>query len=686
MTRSCFEPVSISNGYHFWCKLKRLAGRIMIYKILVFGILLLSCNVIASEDELIKETLSELSLKEVPVKLTHAELELAIEKQLTQKFPQSKKDEIIKDFEKKFPVYKVGSDIEYSSSKVKVSGKLSNVSSLSVTIGGKRYLLNQMPKELALHFNGPQREKALKKEVYLKFTFAAQEYKDYLSKELPKSSMYAKYIKLLNKKKTTYHEAKFDSIVDTLKETSSQKAKMNELVNYYKDHKAYLSSRKSIALKVYRQHGKADSLQLFNHLKAALQNKEQHIPRKISKNEIMKSIVLIEGENGVGTGSLADYYGLKCIISNRHVFVGNETVKITDIQDRIIKAEGMVVGRMGENSIAKDVMLYGVSDDVQKSYSFIPVGNNVEIDKASDVFGNSLGQRVITSIPGNVVGIGPRTIEVNNKFVSGNSGSPIIQNGMAVGIATYASKTARAWTNAGTKFSNVRRFGVKISAMTIEDYQVFDLISYKRDIAALKPFKKALEKFLTKFEESKKARESLFVFFKNNQTLVRDISYALSVIKKHKFTEVLESEAKMSIRIAEDILQHFKNVKEGKEITASPKVVSSSNSPLRIKHEFIRSLPKEYRTVFMARADFDGTPTANIRITSFAKYRAKSLTLVLGAFHPSTHEAYFTSRKIQINKSIKPRETLQYKLDLKKYIPAKASDVRFYIAVSGVNR
>ena len=79
-------------------------------------------------------------------------------------------------------------------------------------------------------------------------------------------------------------------------------------------------------------------------------------------------------------------------------------------------------------------------------------------------FGNSDGGQVMTSLNGICMGMGSDTIEVSIPFVQGNSGGAILnEKGKVVGVVTYATKFNEPdnWIKNGTRFNEVRRYGVR---------------------------------------------------------------------------------------------------------------------------------------------------------------------------------------------------------------------------------
>jgi len=68
-----------------------------------------------------------------------------------------------------------------------------------------------------------------------------------------------------------------------------------------------------------------------------------------------------------------------------------------------------------------------------------------------------------------VLGVGPDLIEIDAKFVQGNSGSPILNEaGEVLGLATFAVKHAEPenWLKEDSRFKEIRRYGVRIEGTT----------------------------------------------------------------------------------------------------------------------------------------------------------------------------------------------------------------------------
>lgn len=207
--------------------------------------------------------------------------------------------------------------------------------------------------------------------------------------------------------------------------------------------------------------------------------------------KVQKSLALIKTANGVGSGFLVEMDGRKYLITNDHVLRGGQPFSAYLISGTVIKTEGIEVAN------TRDLVRLPISENQQIS-TLVPSTKDLGIGDSISVFGNSDGAAVVTSIYGKIIGVGPEVIETDAKFIRGNSGSPIIlADGSVVAIATYATLNPKPadWIKQNTRFSEVRRFGVRLTGvkwipMTEKDYFVrinhlADLETFCHDIYAL---------------------------------------------------------------------------------------------------------------------------------------------------------------------------------------------------------
>jgi len=176
-------------------------------------------------------------------------------------------------------------------------------------------------------------------------------------------------------------------------------------------------------------------------------------------SDFARFLVVVEGDKAVGSGFIARTRDGACLFTNSHVLSGN-----TKLQTRLLTGQQLSIGAL---SVAEK---YDISKFTQiTAEDGMEILDNLDSElKIGDeviVLGNSLGSGVVTELQGKVTGIGPELIEVDAKFVSGNSGSPIIQvkTKKLIGIATFSEMRSLEGFGKDSKFNKVeRRFAYRL--------------------------------------------------------------------------------------------------------------------------------------------------------------------------------------------------------------------------------
>ncbi len=177
--------------------------------------------------------------------------------------------------------------------------------------------------------------------------------------------------------------------------------------------------------------------------------------------QVKEKLVLIENATGSGMGSgfIATYEGKPWLFTNEHVArMGSELICKT-IDGRVISINSDTCIHVAKNT---DLVRFPVPSDMPSLTWFSGVPN---IGESVWVYGNSDGGGVVTELKGKVLGIASSIIEVDAKFVEGNSGGPILNSaGEILGVATYATNDnePEKWIKKGTRFNEIRRYGVRV--------------------------------------------------------------------------------------------------------------------------------------------------------------------------------------------------------------------------------
>lgn len=206
--------------------------------------------------------------------------------------------------------------------------------------------------------------------------------------------------------------------------------------------------------------------------------------------EQMAAVVLIEGKDGVGTGYLAEIRGRRFVVTNLHVVGGQDDLKFTTLNGRVLKA-GQIFGAMG-----RDVAIVRLeeADDLPVLKLMENPVAGVKLGDSVVVVGNKRGGGVATQVSGVVRGVGPDRVEVDAKFEPGNSGSPIVHvaSGEVIGVAAYSMKreldderSSAAKKNAEPKFDE-RWFGFRTDQIT--QWEALDMAKWRAQAARITAF------------------------------------------------------------------------------------------------------------------------------------------------------------------------------------------------------
>lgn len=166
-------------------------------------------------------------------------------------------------------------------------------------------------------------------------------------------------------------------------------------------------------------------------------------------------IILITTDMGRGTGFLCNMDGSNYIVTCTHVLAGAQRFEFSTINKGQVKPVKL------ELANDRDLARLHIADASVPAFELS--GTDPKIGNRVKVLGNSQGSGTITELTGEIKGIGPELLEVDAGFVSGNSGSPILDDEARVmAIASFVAKPGVTnWITSGTRFADTRRFGVR---------------------------------------------------------------------------------------------------------------------------------------------------------------------------------------------------------------------------------
>lgn len=193
----------------------------------------------------------------------------------------------------------------------------------------------------------------------------------------------------------------------------------------------------------------------------------------------LNCLVFIKTDSGSGSGFVVNVAGKTYIYTNAHVLCGAPggfTKKIVSIKTAAGRSfptpydlELSAVYDAAAPNGLEDMARFPVTlKPGEPAYEFAAMDSMPKAGQKVVAYGNSMGEDVMTTLDGNIMGLGTDRIEVSCEIVPGNSGGPVIfpDTNEVVGISTYLATGKRdIWTQ-GTQFSQVRRFAIRPEKVT----------------------------------------------------------------------------------------------------------------------------------------------------------------------------------------------------------------------------
>lgn len=189
------------------------------------------------------------------------------------------------------------------------------------------------------------------------------------------------------------------------------------------------------------------------------------LPNRSLSKDILNALIEVKGDSGQGSGFLTEWHGKTFIVTNIHVIHNNQNLMFYTSTGEALQTGEMFVAR------DYDVAIISVENPPATLSIMEQVESKNIVGERVIVPGNSLGGGVFASLTGKVLALGPQLIEVDAKFVSGNSGSPIVishafNTPKVIGIATYTKTIGLEGRDKLSKFQNTRWFGYRLDNIT----------------------------------------------------------------------------------------------------------------------------------------------------------------------------------------------------------------------------
>lgn len=176
-------------------------------------------------------------------------------------------------------------------------------------------------------------------------------------------------------------------------------------------------------------------------------------------DEVSESIVVIEGDAGVGTGFLVTKDEKLYLYTAAHVISGNRRLAVKLRSGRKITKFGTF-----EASEGADLVRIEVNEEVPSSLTLASASGEAKEGEPVFASGNSGGGGTVGYEAGSIKGVGPESIEIDAEVIQGNSGGPILDGRTheVLGLVTHLVDARKDKWAKETRYSEIRRFGCRL--------------------------------------------------------------------------------------------------------------------------------------------------------------------------------------------------------------------------------
>lgn len=197
------------------------------------------------------------------------------------------------------------------------------------------------------------------------------------------------------------------------------------------------------------------------------------------------NFLLVRSPDGRGSAFLTRLWNQPVIVTNAHVYLEMKNPEIVDVNGKVFQIKEVL------GSKSRDLVILSYENADPKAEILEAADDVAAIPLSTPVtaYGNSLGDDVIVTQSGKLLGIGPDKIETDAPFVGGNSGGPVLtaKGEKVVGVATYLRHIRPNPTTAGSKYESsqltkvVRRFATRIDNLSPDDLEPLKLAELDRE-------------------------------------------------------------------------------------------------------------------------------------------------------------------------------------------------------------
>lgn len=406
------------------------------------------------EESISPEALARLVQEEVTGKLKAADAGIDLRK-------------LEADAEAAFPVWKVGDQVDFRDKRGRqITGRIRGVYPGSVQIGMSMISFVDMDADTRAHFNeeaaADTRARAVTAERSKYEQGQAQreaQFKDEAETKLYQTHGYllidGRYVSPTEVRKRVQY-ARSRQIEWEAQRREETYLAQKGFVRWYQDWMPVEARDALLARIKERREEERTTIQNFILMKDKIQDLDV---RGNMGNLVIISVDLVTGDQASGSGFVLKNGFRKSVVTNQHVLVGAKSFTMRTASGTVLRPKTIAFAKTQDLAEITFLCANGAPEPEGLELAL----NEPNLGSPVLVLGNSQGAGVVTGEAGTVLGIGPELIEVSAKFVAGNSGSPVLNPaGNVLGVATFASRDEQDWVSQNSRYTQTRRFGVRL--------------------------------------------------------------------------------------------------------------------------------------------------------------------------------------------------------------------------------
>lgn len=250
---------------------------------------------------------------------------------------------------------------------------------------------------------------------------------------------------------------------------------------------------------------------------------------------ISNAVLIIAGDQSVGTGFTVSTDGKKYLYTAAHVFSGNNKLTIKNAAGVTFRKFGVLEAAEGADLIRMEIL-----EEVPDFLEIAPQDAAVRINTPIAALGNGGGTGVVAVEKGKILGTSADSLEVSAGIIQGNSGGPVVDSasGRVLGLVTHLTNERKDIWAEGTRQGEVRRFACRVDRSWT--WKPMKVGSFLADAKALAEFDE-----LTRIGFAIAQLQPLTTGLRLNQNVSEGVT-AIEILDRNRENELVRTLIKMN--------------------------------------------------------------------------------------------------------------------------------------------